>query len=207
MSPRCCLCLVSWGRAYRKMNYTTQRTGWMFCSQREAKLANLPRQDLAGASNYPYSCRDGLPPSFNCSVFLLPPQHLNYLSPLEVCEVIWHVKLALIGMKAQKSIPTNHHYSFSKLCGSVSAHPVNPLESLQSFIDWSERLRKECIGQAAVVHAAESLELPAGTVRRSQLYCTCLFVWAELRALSPRMPRLSPQLWQMLLTIRMNDRS
>lgn len=48
MSSHCCLSLISWGRAYRKMNYTTQRTGWMFCSQLEA---NLPRQDLAGASN------------------------------------------------------------------------------------------------------------------------------------------------------------
>lgn len=48
MSSHCCLSLISWGRAYRKMNYTTQRTGWMFCSQLEA---NLPRQDLAGPSN------------------------------------------------------------------------------------------------------------------------------------------------------------
>lgn len=47
MSSHLCLSLISWGRAYRKMNYTTQRTGWMFCSQCKA---NLPGQDLAGAS-------------------------------------------------------------------------------------------------------------------------------------------------------------
>lgn len=43
MSSHSCLSLISWGTACRKMNYTTQRTGWMFCSQIEA---SLPRQDL-----------------------------------------------------------------------------------------------------------------------------------------------------------------
>lgn len=53
---------------------------------------------------------------------------------------------------------------------------MNTLESPKSFIDLSEQLRQKYIGQAAVVHAAESLELPTGTVGRSQLYCTSLFV-------------------------------
>lgn len=48
MSSHFCLSLISRGTAYRKMNYTTQRTGWLFCSQLEA---NLPRQDLADVSS------------------------------------------------------------------------------------------------------------------------------------------------------------
>lgn len=48
MSSHFCLSLISWGTAYRKMNYTAQRTRWMLCSQLEA---NLPRQDLADVSS------------------------------------------------------------------------------------------------------------------------------------------------------------
>lgn len=70
----------------------------------------------------------------------------------------------------------NHHYSYSKLCGRISARHVNTLVRLKSFIDLSEQLRQKYIRQAALVHAAEGLELPTGTVRTSQLYCTSLFV-------------------------------
>lgn len=38
MSSHFCLSLISQGTAYRKMNYTTQWKGWMFCSQLEANL-------------------------------------------------------------------------------------------------------------------------------------------------------------------------
>lgn len=38
MSSHFCLSLISQGTAYRKMNYTTQWKGWMFCTQLEANL-------------------------------------------------------------------------------------------------------------------------------------------------------------------------
>lgn len=38
MSSHFCLSLISQGTAYRKMNYTTQWKGWMFCSQLQANL-------------------------------------------------------------------------------------------------------------------------------------------------------------------------
>lgn len=114
------------------------------------------------------------------------PIFFNYLLPLEDCGVMWHVKLLLIGIKAQMSMARNHHYSYSKLCVGISTQHVNTLESLKSFIDLSEQLRQKYIGQAALAHAAEGFELPRGMVRRKQLYCTSLFVWAEhLNGFSP----------------------
>lgn len=54
ISSHFCLSLISWGTAYRKMNYTTQRARWLFCSQLEA---NLARQGLAAAWSWWCSIR------------------------------------------------------------------------------------------------------------------------------------------------------
>lgn len=79
----------------------------------------------------------------------------------------------------------NHHYSYSKHCVGISAHHVNTLESLKSFIDLSEQLRQKYIGQAALAHAAKGLELPTGMVRRNQLYCLVCFCFEHLNGFSP----------------------
>lgn len=78
MSSHFCLSLISRGTAYRKMNYTTQWTGWIFCSQLEA---NLPWHDLADvfqlALQLERTCQHPLTIVFSCFLPLVLNMHCH----------------------------------------------------------------------------------------------------------------------------------
>lgn len=73
----------------------------------------------------------------------------------------------LIDTRARNNTSSNPTLIVSHIGGPlhcVTTHHVNPPGSFKSFIDLSELLRLKYVGQAVLMHAARSSELPSGTV-------------------------------------------
>lgn len=74
---------------------------------------------------------------------------------------MWYVKLALDWHKGLKIVHQEIIVSHIQGCmHGISTHHMNPLGSFKSFIDLSEQLRQEYVGQAVLMHAA--LSIPQG---------------------------------------------